>query len=77
MERRGKPGAPCPLELECPMYDLFKLAGMQGLWQALYCHDSFQRCERYQASLLGKTVPDHMLPDGKFLRLSRRPPKAG
>lgn len=57
------------------MYELFKLAGMQGMWQALYCHGQYGRCERYRAICKGKDVPSHMLPDGKFLRLSRRPPK--
>jgi hypothetical protein len=72
----AKPRAACPLEAECPMYDLFKLAGMQGLWQALYCHGTYQRCERFQASVAGRPVPPHLLPDGKFLKLNKRPPKA-
>jgi hypothetical protein len=57
------------------MYDLFKLAGMQGLWQALYCHGAYQRCERFQASSEGRMVPAHLLPDGKLLKLTKKPPK--
>lgn len=57
------------------MYDLFKLAGMQGLWQALYCHDDYRRCQRFQASVAGRAVPAHLLPDGKLLKLSRPPPR--
>jgi hypothetical protein len=55
------------------MYDLFKLAGMQGLWQALYCHGTYQRCARFQVSVTGRPVPPHMLPDGKLLKLTKRP----
>ena len=65
----------CPLEVDCPIYAMFKLAGMTGLWQALYCHGHYQRCERFLASCAGKPIPPHMLPDGKLLKLSRRPPK--
>jgi hypothetical protein len=76
-ERNSRaPPAHCPLEATCAMYDLFKLAGMQGLWQALYCHGTFQRCERFQTASLGKPVPTHLLPDGKLLKLTKRPPKA-
>jgi hypothetical protein len=75
-QAKRPPASPCPLEGECAMYDLFKLAGMQGLWQALYCHGTYQRCERFQASAAGRPVPPNMLPDGKFLRLTKKPPKA-
>lgn len=74
-DRKSRPPARCPLEGSCEMYDLFKLAGMQGLWQALYCHGTYQRCERFQTAALGKPVPKHLLPDGKLLKLSKRPPK--
>lgn len=57
------------------MYALFKLDHMTGLWQALYCHGAYQRCERFQASCSGKPVPRHLLPDGKLLNLTKRPPK--
>jgi hypothetical protein len=56
------------------MYELFKLAGMQGLWQALYCHGNFQRCERFRAASAGRAVPSHLLPDGKYLKLTKKPP---
>lgn len=57
------------------MYDIFKLAGMQGLWQALYCHGGYQRCARFEASLEGKVIPPQLLPDGKLLRPSKPPSK--
>lgn len=71
----SSPPARCPMEADCPIYAMFKLAGMTGMWQALYCHGAFQRCERYQAACAGRRVPAHMLPDGKLLQLSKRPPK--
>ena len=57
------------------MYDLFSLAGMEGLWKSLYCHGDYSRCRRYQDDSAGKTVPQHMLPDGQLLNVqSIRPP---
>lgn len=58
----------CPMEATCAMYSLFQLAGMQGMWQALYCHGNFQRCERYQKSCKGHPVPRALLPDGSLLK---------
>jgi hypothetical protein len=58
----------CPMESSCPMYGLFQLAGMQGMWEALYCHANFERCARYQTSCKGHPVPRAMLPDGSLLR---------
>lgn len=72
---KGSPESHCPLESNCAMYELFKLAGMQGVWQALYCHGTYSRCERFRNASAGKQVPTHLLPDGKLLKLSRRPPK--
>lgn len=60
----------CPMELGCSMYKLFRLAGMQGMWQSLYCHSDYERCERYRLDAKGQPVPQHLLPDGKLLSLN-------
>jgi hypothetical protein len=73
-EKRDDREKHCPMESQCPMYDLFQLSGTQGLWQAFYCHHEFERCARLQISNRGQTVPLTLLPDGKLLRSSRRPP---
>ena len=62
----------CPLESTCELYPLFRLAGMQGLWQSLYCHATFERCQRLRLERLGRPVPKHLLPDGQLLRLKPR-----
>lgn len=64
-------GTPCPMEVGCPMYELFSLSGMLGLWQSLYCEADFRRCERFRLAQEGSPVPKELLPDGKELRLSK------
>jgi hypothetical protein len=63
----------CPVEPACAMYALFSLAGMQGLWQSLYCHADYQRCERFKLADRGHPVPRGLLPDGKELRITKVP----
>lgn len=75
-DTRGEQPKHCPLEGSCPMYDMFKLSGTQELWQAFYCHQDFERCARLQMARRGQAVPLALLPDGKLLRSSRKPPPA-
>ncbi len=61
------------MEAGCPMYELFSLAGTQGIWQSLYCDADYRRCERFRLAQDGIPVPKNLLPDGKELRVTKTP----
>ena len=59
----------CSHKDSCELYRILERTGSLALWQARYCDDQFDSCARYQAALIGKSVPNHMLPNGHILRL--------
>jgi hypothetical protein len=52
------------------MYELLQLSGTLRTWQSRYCKADFTQCARYKLSLVGKPVPQNLMPNGKLLRLA-------
>lgn len=50
------------------MYSLLRLSGTLKVWQTRYCQAEYQACARYTLSLLGKPVPQNLMPNGATLR---------
>lgn len=59
----------CSHKDSCELYRILIATGSLRLWQTRYCDDDYESCARFQASLVGKPVPDAMLPNGHLLRL--------
>ena len=57
----------CPHCDSCEMYGLFKFEGTLSVWKINYCQGDFKRCERYQLSAKGESIPITLLPNGKTL----------
>ena len=36
------------------------------VWESFYCEGAFRRCERYKLVVIGATVPDRLLPNGRL-----------
>ena len=69
-----KPTGNCPHMGGCAMFGLFSLAGTLATWKTNYCSADYARCERFQRSLQGRTVPNNLMPNGALLR-KWTPPK--
>jgi hypothetical protein len=60
----------CPHLDGCSLYPLFNLETSLRVWQRIYCRGKFTKCARYQQSSEGRSVPQHLLPDGTLLEVS-------
>ena len=61
----------CPYSDSCRLYPLFRLRATLGTWKVRYCENTYQECERYKLAEQSRTVPDNLLPNGKFLTLGK------
>jgi hypothetical protein len=57
----------CPNINKCAMFPRFSLETALKIWQSYYCNRNFASCERYKKLASGHTVPDNLLPDGRFM----------
>ena len=53
----------------CEMYVRFAADPSIEVWKKHFCEGDFNKCARYAMSLQGKTVPLHMLPNGKLIEM--------
>ena len=57
----------CPNMNKCALFPRFSLETALKIWQSYYCSRNFTACERYKKLSAGQTVPDNLLPDGRFM----------
>lgn len=57
----------CPNMNKCALFPRFNVEAALKIWQSYYCHRNFSACERYKKLSSGQTVPDGLLPDGRFM----------
>lgn len=60
---------PCSHIKNCEMYVRFAADPSIEVWKKHFCNGDFNKCERYAMSLQGKSVPLHMLPNGKMIEM--------
>lgn len=57
----------CSHSVSCQMYPLLAMEPALKLWKKHYCEKNFEKCARYELSLMGNVVPLTLLPNGKQL----------
>jgi hypothetical protein len=57
----------CPNMSKCSLFPRFSLESALKIWQSYYCNRNFATCERFKKLSAGQTVPDNLLPDGRFM----------
>ncbi|MBK9258656.1 MAG: hypothetical protein IPM54_02345 [Polyangiaceae bacterium] len=57
----------CPNMNKCALFPRFSLETALKIWQSYYCNRNYTSCERYKKMKAGQTVPDNLLPDGRFM----------
>lgn len=67
--------ADCPHMGNCPMYALLQLSGTLKTWQSRYCKADYAQCARYKLNVVGRPVPQNLMPNGALLRLATGPVK--
>ena len=60
---------PCSHISSCEMYVRFAADPSIEVWKKHFCNGDFNKCARYAMSLQGKSVPLHLLPNGKMIEM--------
>ncbi|WP_455198079.1 ankyrin repeat domain-containing protein [Kaarinaea lacus] len=60
---------PCSHIQGCEMYVRFAADPSIEVWKKHFCNGDFNKCARYSLSLQGKSVPLHLLPNGKMIEM--------
>ncbi len=61
----------CPRLEQCALHRQYNTTALIDTFVALYCEADFSRCERYRLLQLEGTVPDTLLPNGRFAKSER------
>ena len=52
----------------CPMFQYFRLESSKKVFVINYCEGNFEKCERKKLKDAGQTVPEKLLPNGRYLQ---------
>jgi hypothetical protein len=57
----------CPNIVKCPLYAHLLLESTKDSIVGLYCKGDYEKCERKKLKDSGQTVPEKLMPNGKYL----------